>query len=235
MRKIKVLILLVMVALSVGSIDAADGAGRWGVGAFANYNMPALGFSKWYDASSKFGMVFTYVPTPKVTVEVEFHRSELEDGSAATRTFVWEGGDKKDYTSPNAYSDMSFNSLLVNGLIRVGQYGDAFKGSSFAPYIAVGGGFYRYKHNVGGLLWPAQQDALTIELPAFSDQRYALGFNFGFGVEAFVIDNVAIDLRGRYNFVIGQLRPLEDWGLKETFPLQLFDVGAGMKFYFGGQ
>jgi opacity protein-like surface antigen len=88
---------------------------------------------------------------------------------------------------------------------------------------------------VSGLLWPGQKNALTQELESFTDQRYALGFNAGLGVEAFVIDNVAVDLRGRYNFVIGQLRPLEDWGLSETFPLQLLDIGAGIKFYFGGE
>jgi len=26
---------------------------------------------------------------------------------------------------------------------------------------------------------------------------------------------------------------MEDWGLKETFPLQLFDVDVGLKLYFG--
>lgn len=232
MRICSLLILLMITA--EGKTFASEVSGRWGVGAFANYNVPTLGFSEWYDATSKFGVAFSFVPAPKVTVEMEFHRSEFSDGSLLTRTFVWDGGDKKSYTSPNARSDMSFHSLLLNCLVRLAQRGEAFQGSSYAPYVAVGGGFYRYKHDVGGLLWPSQQNALTVELPAHVDQRFALGFNAGFGVEAFVIDNVAIDLRGRYNFVIGQLRPLEDWGLKETFPLQTFDVGAGLKFYFSG-
>jgi len=225
---------ILLLLAAADSSPAGEVSGRWGVGAFANYNMPTLGFSEWYGGTSKFGMVFSYVPAPRVTVEMEFHRSEFTNGSPVTRTFVWDGGDKKSYASPNARSDMAFNSLVVNCLVRMAQRGEAFKGSSYAPYVAVGSGFYRYKHEVGGLLWPSQQNALTIELPAYADQRFALGFNAGVGVEAFVIDNVAIDLRGRYNFVIGQLRSLEDWGLKETFPLQTFDFGAGLKFYFSG-
>lgn len=225
--------LLILVLLSTGSVMADDVSGRWGVGAFVDYNVPMRGLRDWYSNTEKYGMAFSYVPSSRITVEIELHRSNFTDGSLKTRTFIWDAGDKKPHTNPNAISEMSFNSLLVSTLVRVGQYGEAFKGSSFAPYVAVGGGFYRYKNNVSGLLWPSQQGALTQTLQPFSDQRFALGFNGGFGVEAFVIDNVSIDLRGRYNFIIGQLRPLEDWGITETFPLQLFDIGAGIKFYFG--
>jgi len=35
--------------------------------------------------------------------------------------------------------------------------------------------------------------------------------------------------------MIGNFRPMEDWGLEETFPLQMFDIGAGLKFYFSGK
>ncbi len=234
MRGLKVVgLVALLVMASAWSAGAQSVVGRWGVGAFANYNVPTFGFRDWYNNANKFGMTLSYVPATNVTVEVELHRTNFDKGSLETRTFTWTDG--KDYVSPNASSDMSFNSFLVNGLVRVGQHGEAFKASGFTPYIAVGGGFYRYKNQVSGLLWPGQKNALTQELESFTDQRYALGFNAGLGVEAFVIDNVAVDLRGRYNFVIGQLRPLEDWGLSETFPLQLLDIGAGIKFYFGGE
>ena len=139
------------------------------------------------------------------------------------------------YKSPNAKSNMSLNSLLLNAVVRLAQYGEAFSSSSFAPYVAVGGGFYRYKNDVSGLLWPGQTGSLVMEMEPVADKRFALGFNAGFGVEAFVVDNVSVDIRGRYNLLIGDLRPYGDWGLEETFPLQLFDIGAGVKFYFNGK
>jgi opacity protein-like surface antigen len=231
MRVLKVLgVLALFLLMSAGQGYAQ---GRWGVGAFANYNVPTFGLGNWYSSAGQYGMNFAYVPTSNVTVEVEFHRSTFTHGSLETRTFTWTDG--KAYASPNAKSSMSFNSFLVNGLIRLSQHGEPFSASSYAPYIEVGGGFYHYRNNVSGLLWPGQTGALVTELEPFSDRRYALGFNAGFGVEAFVINNVSVDLRARYNFLIGQTRPMEDWGLKETLPLQLFDIGAGIKFYFSGK
>lgn len=216
-----------------GAAQGDDVSGRWGVGAFMNYNVPTLGFRNWYSNANKLGMAFAYVPSQRVSVEVEYHRSHFKNGSLESRTFIWTAGDKKPHTSPDAQSDMKFNSLLVNGIIHLGKKIPTFQASSFSPYVVVGGGFYRYRHNVSGMLWPAQKDRLVLTLPPYTDQQYALGINTGFGVEAFIVDNVAVDLRSRYNFVVGQLRSMEDWGLKETFPLMLFDVGAGLKFYFG--
>lgn len=224
--------LILFIALA-GAVRADDVAGRWGVGGFMDYNVPTLGFHNWYSSASKFGMAFAYVPSQRVSVEVEYHRSHFAHGSLESRTFIWTAGDKKPHTSPDAKSDMKINSFLVNGIVHLGKKTPSFQASSFSPYLVVGGGFYRYKHNVKGMLWPAQKDALVQTLPPFTDQQFALGINAGFGVEAFIVNNVSVDLRARYNFMVGQLRSMEDWGLKETFPLMSFDVGAGLKFYFG--
>jgi opacity protein-like surface antigen len=224
---------LVILALAATAFTANADVGSWGVGTFVNYNMPTLGFADWYGNGSKWGVTGAYVPTDKVTVEVEYHRTALNDPKLETAKFTWLDG--ANYASPNAKSEMTFNSLLVNAMVRWTQSGEPFRASSFAPYVAVGSGFYRYKNHVSGLLWPGQTGALLIELEPFTDQRFALGFNAGLGVEAFVMDNVAIDLRARYNMVIGELRPLEDWGIKETFTLQAVDIGAGLKLYFGGK
>jgi len=64
------------------------------------------------------------------------------------------------------------------------------------------------------------------------DTQTALSANLGFGMEAFITSSVALDVRARYNFIIGELRPFEDWKLQKVFPLQLFDLSAGLKFYF---
>lgn len=232
MKVFRVVGLLILV-LSVSAWPAVAQEGSWGVGVFANYNVPVFGLGEWYDNDSKFGLNAAYVPASNVTVELEFHSGNFTDGSLLTRTFTWTDGN--DHISPNASSNMSLNSLLVNALVRLRQIGQPFAASSFAPYVAVGGGFYRYKNDVSGLLWPGQTGDLVLELEPFTDERYALGINAGLGVEAFIIDNVAVDLRARYNLMIGDLRGLEDWELSETFPLQMLDFGAGVKFYFSGK
>ena len=71
-----------------------------------------------------------------------------------------------------------------------------------------------------------------VHLEPFSDKRTTLGASIGLGLEAFILDNVSLDLRGRYNFVLGQLRPMETWGIDEGIWLQFFDIGTGLKFYF---
>jgi len=232
MKGLRVLgLMALMVMVSAWPANAQEGF--WGVGAFANYNVPTLGFGDWYGNETKFGLTAAYVPSSKVTVEVEFHRGSFNNGALESLPFTWTDG--KPHTSPNSKSDLTLNSFLVNGLVRLAQRGEPFAASSFAPYVAVGGGFYRYKNDVSGLLWPGQTGTLVTELEPFTDQRFALGFNAGFGVEAFIVDNVAVDIRGRYNMMIGTFRSMEDWGLQETFPLQMFDVGAGLKFYFSGK
>jgi opacity protein-like surface antigen len=232
MKVFRVVGLLILV-FTVSTWPAVAQEGNWGVGVFANYNVPVFGLGDWYENDSKFGLNAAYVLASNVTVEMEFHHGNFNDGSLLTRTFTWTDGN--DYTSPNAASNMSLNSLLVNALVRLRQIGQPFAASSFASYIAVGGGFYRYKNDVSGLLWPGQTGDLVIEMDPFTDQRFALGINAGLGVEAFIIDNVAVDLRARYNMMIGDLRGLEDWELSETFPLQMLDLGAGVKFYFSGK
>ncbi len=232
MKGLKILGLLLLL-LAVSALTSNAEVGSWGVGAFVDYDVPTRGFAQWYGSGTKWGLTASYVPAERITVEAEFHRVELKNGDIEDLTFTWSDG--KAYASPNAQSDMAINSLLINAIVRLGQHGQAFQASSFAPYVAVGSGFYRYKNDVSGLLWPLQKNQLVTEMEAFRDQRFALGFNAGLGVEAFVIKNVAVDLRVRYNMMIGDLRPMEDWGISETFPMQAVDVGAGLKLYFGGE
>jgi opacity protein-like surface antigen len=103
---------------------------------------------------------------------------------------------------------------------------------------------------VEDLVWPGQAVAVTgassldptggpgpdnsLTLPTSHDRRAALTVNAGLGLEAFIISNVSLDLRARYHLTIGDLRPFNDFGLFQTFPIQQFDIGAGFKFYFMG-
>ena len=182
MKRLRLAGLLVL-ALALTSMPANADVGSWGVGAFLNYDLPTLGFSDWYGNGTKWGITGSFVPAEMVTVEVEYHRTTFNDPKVESATFEWTDG--AQHKSPDASSSMRFNSLLVNALVKWQQIGEPFRASSFAPYVAVGAGFYRYKHNVSGLLWPGQKDALVIEMEPYRDQRFALGFNAGLGVEAF--------------------------------------------------
>ena len=42
-----------------------------------------------------------------------------------------------------------------------------------------------------------------------------------------------MDLRARYNVFLGELRPMEAWGIVgQTFPMQYWNLRGGMRFYF---
>ena len=227
------LVLLISASVTSGQ----ESAGRWGVGAFMDYNRAMFKLKDWYsDGRSQVGVVFAYVASPKVNLEVEYHRSRFDHGSLESRPFTWTV-DNKPYTSPNAVSKMRINSFLVNASIRGGK-SQVHRSGSYSPYLTVGTGFYDYKTDVRGLIYPGQRTAplnTGLLLEPFSDTQTALGANIGLGVEAFIFDNISVDLRGRYNVLLGELRPMEAWGLKgQTFPLQFWNLRAGIKFYFKG-
>jgi opacity protein-like surface antigen len=221
--------------ISASKIQSQETTGRWGVGTFVDYNRATFQLKDWYASGrSQVGGVFTYVASSKVTVEVEYHRSRFDHGSLEKRTFTWTV-DNKPYASPNAVSKMKLNSFLVNTLIHKGSSRIVGSGN-YSPYLTVGIGFYDYKTDVRGLIYPGQKTAplnMGLLLEPFSDTQTALGANFGIGVEAFIFENIAVDLRGRYNVLLGELRPMEAWGLKgQTFPMQFWNLRAGVKFYF---
>ena len=68
--------------------------------------------------------------------------------------------------------------------------------------------------------------------PAFHDKVAALTFSFGGGISIVGSEQFVIDLRLRYNVIMGELRPLEDWGLEKVFPMQAMDLVGGIKYYW---
>ena len=237
MRKCKV-VSLVVVALLLSSTGVAYGQGEvgsWGVGAFLDYNRSLFKMKDWFaDGQGKVGVVFTYVVGPKVSVEVEYGRSRFTNGSLEERAFTW-GVDGKDYLSPGAVSQMTLNNFLVNGIIRR-TGAEVLRQGSYASYVTVGAGFYDYATDVRNLIYPGQKTAPLdrgLKLEPFSDTRTALGVNAGLGVEGFVFNNMSVDLRLRYNVLLGELRPMEAWGINgQTFPMQFWNVRGGVRFYF---
>ena len=235
MRYLRIASLACLILLvSVLPTDAQKTVGKWGMGTFMGYRMPVLGLRDWYSETGTLGLTFNYVVSAPVVVEIEYQYSKFAHGSLEGRAFTW-AIDGEAYLSPNASSEMTFNSVVVNALIYPGK-GPALSRGGYLPYLTVGGGFYHYDSRVENLIYPHQTAEpldQTLLLRSFGDKRTALGANIAIGLEAFVTDNLAVDLRAGYSFVIGELRPMEAWDLHKQFPLQLFDVRAGLRVYFG--
>jgi opacity protein-like surface antigen len=235
MRLKKLLCLIGVLALLLAS-DVQAQEGKWGLGGFVNYNVPLKNLRDRYDNSVKYGSTLSYVSSQAVTVEIEYHYSKFDDGKLAAQSFVYPV-DGNTYTSPNAKSELTFNSLAVNALVFVGEDNQShvFKGKDYRYYLAVGGGFYRYKAVNENFVFPGQTTNpinMSLVMEPQIDERTTLAGNVGVGLEAFVTDNLSLDVRGRYNFVIGELRPMLFYGRDRTRPLQLFDLGVGLKLYF---
>ena len=224
----------VLVVLVSGDLFAQQSG--WGLGGFANYHVPLSNLRDRYDQAGKYGLNLNYVASELVTVEVEYHYSKFDNGKLATRAFTYPI-DGQEYTSPNASSTMTFNSLSVNALVFVGEENrqHGFQAKDYRYYLALGGGFFRYNAENRDLVWPAQTNDLinlnTVMDPQI-DKRTTIALTTGAGVEAFVVDNISLDVRGRLNFVVGELRPMLFYDLERVRPLMFFDVGAGVKFYF---
>ena len=224
-----------LLLLSAGAVYAGDVGGSWGIGTFLDYNRSIFKLKDWYETGrGEVGVVFTYVMSQRTSVEMEFHRSKFDNGKLEDRPFTWPV-DGKAYMSPNAVSEMRISSFLVNAVVRRGGMGILAK-ENYSTYVTVGAGFYDYRTDVSGLIFPGQREApinKELVIDPFSDSRTALGANVGVGVEAFVFDNISLDVRARYNLLLGELRPMEAWDLDgQTFPMQFLNARGGIRFYF---
>jgi len=228
------LLALALVAAITATGDAQEG--RWAVGGFANYTKPVLSLSDRFGHTGKYGATLSYAPGTSATIEVEYHREKFDNGKPASLTFPY-GSAQTATGNPNGISEMVVNSVVVNGLLFVGEENSmrGFKANDFRFYLLVGGGYYHYKSVNENLVYPNQSsDTINLALTMDDqvDKRFAYGTNLGFGVEAFVTPNMAIDLRARANFIVGELRPLLIYDLDVVRPLSTLDIGAGVKFYF---
>ena len=238
MRYIKVIgLIFLSVWLSASAAKAADLSGNWGGGVFGSLYRPFFKFRDMYTDTGKFGVSVHHMLSPRKLMEVEYHYAKFSDGSLEERTFRFADG--KDHRSPQASSDMTFNSISVNWLLALKQNGF---GQGGAPYITFGTGFYDYANKVSGLIYPEQKPSSpgappdpAILLEPVEDTRTALSINVGGGTLFFFSERASLDLRVRYNFVLGELRPFAVWGIQKTSFFHLLDVGAGLKFYISGE
>ena len=229
---------LAVFALAAASL--ADSAlaqeGRWAVGGIADYNIPMHRLGERWGATGKFGATLSYVASQRTVVEIEYNYSKFTDGKPAADLWVYPI-DEQEYPHPNGKSEITWNNLIVNGLLFVGEENatHGFKAKDYRYYVLVGGGLYRYYAINSNLVYSRQtNDPIDLDFVMEDqiDQRYTIGANAGVGVEGFVTQNLAIDLRARYNFVVGELRNMLFYGLEKVRPIHMVDIGAQMKFYF---
>ena len=255
MRLFKILGLVVALMLASASTSSAQVAGKWGFGGFISYTNPLFTFGKRFNGGvDKWGLTASYVTGARVTLEAEYHHADMADGVLENGQFTWspKALTSKQYSSkdvnPNSSYTNRFNSVLLSGLWFFNADRSMDEGS-FSPYIIVGGGFYDHKTVADNIIWPGQSptdassvDATNVDvqgdvLPQVvmdrqEDTRTAVTAALGFGLEAFLTPTIALDVRGRYHFILSELRQYDAWGLDKAFPLQLYDLSAGFKFYF---
>lgn len=229
-----VLILAGIVLLASVGLSEAQQARKWGVGSFLSLNAPMGRLGDQFGPSSKYGLNWQYLLSDRLHFELEYHHSKWDNGKLADKTFTW-GVDGNDYESPLAVHEMKMNGVALNLLI-FHQEIPSFRAKDFAYYIQVGAGFYDYKAERRNFIYPGQTSPPldpTLVLQPQIDTKAALSAHFGLGIQAFAFENIALDLRARYHVMMGDVRPMYDWGLKlKTFPMMLLDAGVGLKFYF---
>jgi hypothetical protein len=254
LKLFKILTLAVALLAAGASTTSAQVTGKWGFGGFIGYTNPLFTFGKRFNGGiDKWGLNASYVSSSRVTLEAEYHHAEMDKGALQTEKFSWspKALTLKQYVSedlnPASEYSTKFNSVLISGLWFFNADRTMGEGS-FSPYIVVGGGFYDHTTVADNIVWPGQSpnDALDAgggldsqgdRLPAVvmntqTDTRTAVTAAFGFGLEAFLTPTIALDVRGRYHFILSELRPYDAWGLDKAFPLQMVDLSAGFKFYF---
>lgn len=222
----------------LASVVQAEDHRRIGGKGFLSYNIPVLSLQKnWYGPEPKWGGSLIYSMNSAITLEFEYQQTHYNNGKIEDRTFRWTV-DSKDYTSPEASANMRMNSGVINALFRQGDKSGLFTSQTNSAYFMFGAGFHRYKNRVNGLVYPGQRVApldMTQLLEPQLDRRFALGASFGVGVERFLSRNFSLDFRAKYNFLVGNLRPREAWGVKEAWPMQMLDLEVSFKFYESGK
>lgn len=226
------LILGLLVLIPVSLAYAGDGAHRFGAGVSFDRSIPILGLGDRYPASQQYGVVFDNRLSAKTTLEMEYHHTTLGDGKIERRAFIWPV-DKQKYLSPDARSEMRLNSFLISALVRLGREPSG-AGLQLLPYVAFGAGFYAYKDKISGLIYPGQKAKPLnpdVLMEPRTDAHTSLGASLGMGI-GIVQGHFGLDVRARCHLILGDLRPMEAWGMKSVFPMSMVDVRTTFKVYF---
>jgi hypothetical protein len=208
--------------------------GKCGFGLFVDYLVPTLNFNSWHKPAPEFGGNLSYRMKSDRTMvmEFEYHYAKFNHGRVEKKAFIW-AVNKQSVTSPNARNFMTMNSGIINTLLYLGSRKSESTRKAF-PYVAVGTGFYNYVNKTTGLIYPGQKAEplkTTLILEPREDANTSFGVSLGIGTEIKMGTKTALDLRGRYHMIFGHLNPMETWGIKEVFPIQIVDIRVAMRFY----
>jgi hypothetical protein len=220
-----------LVLLCLPQAGQADSLGRFGAGIFVDPNVPVLGFGDRYPAGLKYGATFDYRISNRTTLEFEYHHASLSDGKIEDNAFYWPV-DKQWYYSPQAESKFNLNSFILTALTHLG---DTTAGDlQLSPYVAVGAGVYDYQDEVSGLIYPGQPVEpldTSLLLQPQTDDHTPLGATLGLGMVV-KQGRYGLDVRARYHVILGDLRPMEAWGIEEVFPISVVDLRTTFKLYW---
>ncbi len=152
MKKLS-LILFAGIFSVASCVDARD-TGMWAVGGLVSYHQPTGSLNGWYAGDLKFGVNVSYVISPRLTTEIEYHYSKLGRSNLPGRTFTYREG--RQVPSPDADSEMTWNSVSSNWLWFFRENAETMSDRKWSPYLGLGLGFYNYSHKVRGLIYPSQ-------------------------------------------------------------------------------
>jgi hypothetical protein len=200
------------------------------VGVNPQINLPIGNLGNWYQATPGIGLAGQFFVSPALHIEVQYAYIHYSDGSVAKNSFQWPV-DKKYYFSPQANAEMDLHTFTVNFLFRRAE--KQFLNRRFVPFLMVGSGFYAFNNAVSGLIYPGQGTRplnTSLLLPDTGDEQVAVGASLGAGFEHPLFARVDLDFRVQYHLILGNIRSFEDWGMAETFPLQMINFEIGIRY-----
>ena len=212
------------------SVDARD-PGKWAVGGLLNYHLPLGALGGWYAGALKYGLNVSYVISPRLTTEVEYHHSAFNDSNLPGRTFEYRG---RQVASPSADSDMKWNSVSSNWLWFFKEDVETMSERKWSPYLGMGLGFYDYSHKVSGLIYPGN-GVIPNEVSGGSGSvDVVLVYNGSPGVDARTMTEAQKNSIGTVSngqVLLYGLVPTEDTRTAWTIPLSAgFEGSMGTNF-----
>ncbi len=207
-------------------------AGNSGILIGGGAAVPLGGLNTWYSTAPKF--TFSYFTTPRAGTRIlyETHFQLYHHGNIEDREFQWQI-DYNYYRSPEARAKMGWNSFLLK--VYQSLELEIIPIKSLSPFFSYGFGFYNYSHRVSGLIYPGQSTTplnTSFIMDPVTDRRVAWGATFGIGGEKTINNHLHVILNMEYHVAIGYLRPFEDWGIHEVFPLQYLSVDLALGYSF---
>ncbi len=212
------------------SLLGQENNGRTKIGLGPYGTLPISNLGQWYGVAPGFAASVKFITSTRLNVELEYGFVTYRHGAIEEKKFFWPV-DKQYHLSPQAQASMAMHRFLVNFYFLTEE--KILFSRSLRPYLTFGSGFYAFKNKVSGLIYPGQGTRPLNEsllLPDVIDDQVAVGINIGAGMFLPLLSNVDLGLNIRYQAILGTIRPFEDWGLAEIFPLQLVDFG--ISFYY---